>query len=65
MKTLELTQDVIAYIGPGSGFGAIGALIALIVALLVTGIAFVYYPLKRLRKTRELQRRRPSQDKEE
>lgn len=42
-----------AYVGPGAGLTAIGTMIAVIVAILLAVIGFVWYPLKRmLRKKR-------------
>lgn len=40
----------LAYIGPGSGLSAVGALLALFVGLLVAFVAFVWYPLRRMRR---------------
>lgn len=37
-----------AYIGPGTGLGALGALLAIIATLLVAVVGFIWYPLKRL-----------------
>lgn len=42
-----------AYIGPGAGISAIGAALALIGALALAIVGFVWYPLKRLRKNRQ------------
>ncbi len=43
-----------AYIGPGAGITAIGTVIALIGAILLAIVGFVWYPVKRLRaKLRE------------
>lgn len=39
-----------AYIGPGAGISAFGTLIALLGAVLLAIVGFVWYPLKRLRK---------------
>ena len=41
-----------AYIGPGAGITAIGSLIALIGAVALALIGFVWYPIKRLRRGR-------------
>lgn len=38
-----------AYIGPGAGITAIGTVVALIGAILLAVVGFVWYPLKRLR----------------
>lgn len=41
-----------AYVGPGSGITAIGSILALIAALVVGILGFVWYPIKRFRKKR-------------
>jgi hypothetical protein len=47
-----------AYIGPGGGLTAIGALLALIAAVVVTFFGFLWYPIKRFRKRRREKRDR-------
>lgn len=44
-----------AYVGPGAGLGAIGALLALIGTLLLAIVGFVWYPVKRMLKKRGAQ----------
>lgn len=39
-----------AYIGPGAGLGAIGTVFAVIGAILLMIVGFVWYPIKRLLK---------------
>lgn len=41
-----------AYIGPGGGLSAIGALLALLLGLTIAFIGFVWYPLRRMRRRR-------------
>ena len=41
-----------AYIGPGAGITAIGTVIALLGAVLLAIVGFVWYPVKRLRAKR-------------
>lgn len=41
---------VYAYIGPGAGLTAIGSFIALVVAILVAIVGFLWFPIKRLIK---------------
>jgi hypothetical protein len=41
-----------AYIGPGAGLGAIGTAIALVGALILLIVGFVWYPLKRFLRRR-------------
>lgn len=45
-----LSHPLMAYVGPGAGISAIGSFIALIVAVLVAILGFIWYPLKRLLK---------------
>ncbi len=41
-----------AYVGPGAGISAIGSLLALIAAVLLSIVGFVWYPAKRIMKNR-------------
>ncbi len=41
-----------AYIGPGAGISAIGTLIAVVGAILLAIVGFVWYPVKRMLKRR-------------
>jgi uncharacterized membrane protein len=45
---IQVPQLAHAYIGPGAGLSAIGTLVALIGAILLAIVGFVWYPLKRL-----------------
>jgi len=38
----------LAYVGPGTGLSAIGAFLALLVAIIATILGFLWYPIKRL-----------------
>jgi hypothetical protein len=42
-----------AYIGPGAGLSAIGAALALVGAILLGIVGFLWYPIKRLMKRRK------------
>ena len=46
---LAAPQTAEAYIGPGAGISMIGTVIALIGAILLAIVGFVWYPIKRLR----------------
>ncbi len=46
----NLLQPAHAYIGPGGGLTAIGAIIAVIAVVVVLFFGFLWYPIKRLRK---------------
>ena len=41
-------EYALAYIGPGAGISAIGTVIALLGAVLLAIVGFVWYPIKRL-----------------
>ncbi|MGI9450366.1 MAG: hypothetical protein ACR2QH_06995 [Geminicoccaceae bacterium] len=41
-----------AYIGPGAGISAIGSLLALLAAILLAIVGFIWYPLKGFMKKR-------------
>lgn len=42
-----------AYVGPGSGVSALGAIFALVAGVFVSILGFVWYPVKRLLKKRK------------
>jgi len=48
VAVVGLASPANAYIGPGAGLGAIGAVIALFAAVLLAVVGFVWYPIKRL-----------------
>lgn len=48
-----LPVPAMAYVGPGAGLSAIGTLIAVIGAVLLAIVGFVWYPIKRLLKARK------------
>lgn len=47
-----LPATAYAYIGPGAGISAIGSLLALLAAVLLAIVGFVWYPAKRFLKKR-------------
>ena len=50
-----------AYIGPGAGLSAIGAVIAVLAAMILAVVGFVWYPVKRLMRRRSAARKKPQQ----
>lgn len=46
--TLAAPSAALAYIGPGAGISAIGTALALVAAVLLAIVGFVWYPIKRL-----------------
>jgi predicted lipid-binding transport protein (Tim44 family) len=51
--TAALAMPAHAYIGPGAGLTAIGAVLALLAALFLAVVGFVWYPVKRLLRGRQ------------
>ena len=45
-----LPQTAMAYVGPGAGLSALGAFIAVVVAIIIALFGFVWYPIKRIRQ---------------
>jgi len=49
-----LPAPALAYVGPGAGLSAIGAFVALVIAVAAALLGFIWYPVKRLlRKLRK------------
>lgn len=44
------SSHALAYVGPGAGISAVGALLGLLAALALVLFGFVWYPVKRLRR---------------
>ena len=42
-----------AYVGPGAGIGALGAVVSFLAAVLLLIVGFVWYPVKRLLRRRK------------
>ena len=45
-------EPALAYIGPGAGITAIGSAVALVVGALAVVAGFIWYPVKRLLRSR-------------
>lgn len=43
-----LPRPAVAYIGPGAGLSAMGAFLALLVAIIAALFGFLWYPIKRI-----------------
>ena len=54
---LTLTSPVYAYLGPGGVVSGLGSFLALVAAVLVAIVGFLWFPIKRL-----IKRRRGMQD---
>lgn len=49
----SITTVAEAYVGPGLGMGTLGVIIGFVASLLIALFAILWYPLKRLLKTRK------------
>lgn len=45
--------DALAYVGPGAGLGMLGALVAVLIAVLATVVGLVLWPLRMLLRHRK------------
>ena len=52
LLALMPVTPALAYVGPGAGLTAIGTVLALVAALLLAIVGFVWYPIRRLRRRR-------------
>ena len=50
---IVLPNSALAYIGPGAGLSAIGTVVAVIGAVLLLIVGFVWYPMKRVLRVRK------------
>lgn len=50
---VTIATDAHAYIGPGAGISAIGSLLALLGAVFLAIVGFLWYPIKRLVKRKK------------
>ena len=48
-----LPNSALAYVGPGAGLSAIGTVVAVIGAVLLLIVGFVWYPMKRALRVRK------------
>lgn len=52
MTSIHIPLEL-AYIGPGSGLAAIGALLAVVAGLFAAVFGFLWYPIKRVLRRRD------------
>ena len=45
---IVLPNSALAYIGPGAGLSAVGTVVAVIGAILLLIVGFIWYPIKRV-----------------
>jgi hypothetical protein len=47
-----IPETALAYIGPGAGLAAIGSVLALVGAIVLAIVGFLWYPIKRWRRSK-------------
>ena len=58
-------QPAMAYVGPGTGIAALGALIAIVVGVIAALFGFLWFPIKRLMKKRQQAAQQKIREEEE
>ena len=53
LLVIFVQQPAMAYVGPGTGIAALGALLAIIVGVIAALFGFLWYPMKRFMKKRQ------------
>lgn len=53
LLVILVPQPAMAYVGPGTGIAALGALLAIIAGVIAAIFGFLWYPIKRLLKKRK------------
>jgi len=54
-------SHALAYVGPGAGISAFGALLGLLAAVVLVVVGFVWYPVKRLRRRLRAKAAKPAE----
>jgi uncharacterized protein HemX len=62
LALITLAEPAAAYLGPGAGLGAIGAVVALLAAVALAVVGFVWYPIKRVVAASRARRRPVERD---
>ncbi len=53
LLVIVVQRPAMAYVGPGTGIAALGALLAIIVGVIAALFGFLWFPMKRLLKQRQ------------
>lgn len=53
LLVIFIQQPALAYVGPGTGIAALGALLAIIAGVIAAVFGFLWYPIKRLLRQRK------------
>ena len=60
--SIATAHPALAYIGPGAGLSAIGTAVAVIGAILLLIVGFVWYPVRRMLRNRRAKQEIPTDD---
>lgn len=52
LVAVAISDPALAYVGPGLGLSAIGAVVGLVAAFVLAIVGFIWYPIRRLRRGR-------------
>jgi uncharacterized protein HemX len=63
LAVLSVPAPAYAYIGPGAGLTAVGTLVALVAALGLGIVGFIWYPFKKLMRRSKLKAQHKAQQK--
>ena len=53
LLVIFVQQPAMAYVGPGTGIAALGALLAIVVGVIAALFGFLWFPMKRFMKKRQ------------
>ncbi len=59
-----IPQPAMAYVGPGTGIAALGALLAIIAGVIAAIFGFLWYPIKRLLRKRKKAKNENTKERE-
>ena len=65
LLVIFIQQPAMAYVGPGTGIAALGALLAIIAGVIAAIFGFLWYPVKRLLRKRKQSQSKQTQKEEE
>ena len=52
LVAVAVSDPALAYVGPGLGLSAIGAVVGLVAAFVLAVVGFIWYPIRRFRRGR-------------
>ena len=65
LLVIFVQQPAMAYVGPGTGIAALGAMLAIIAGVIVALFGFLWFPIKRIMNQRKQAASKDVQEREE